>query len=47
MDLNVCLLPIQKKLYDSKKNIAGLYSGRGVGKTYIMSWLIAWSILKR
>lgn len=40
------LLPIQKKLYHSNKEIAGLYSSRAVGKTYILSWLITMAICK-
>lgn len=40
------LLPIQKKLYNSKKEIAGLFSSRAVGKTYILSWLITMSIIQ-
>lgn len=46
MNYNIKLLPIQKKLYNSTKTIAGIYSGRSVGKTYIMSWLIVLDILQ-
>jgi len=46
MELEVKLLPVQKALYKSEKSIAGIYSARGVGKSYILSLLIAFSILK-
>lgn len=41
----VKLLPVQRQLRNSKNKIAGIYSGRGVGKTVILSWLIVDSIL--
>lgn len=41
----VDLLPIQLELYNSKKTVAGIYSGRGVGKTYILSWIVSLSLL--
>lgn len=46
MNVNVQLLPIQKKLYDSKKSVAGIYSGRSTGKTYIMSWMITLHVIQ-
>lgn len=46
MQYVVDLLPIQKNLYASNKNIAGIYSSRATGKTYVMSWLITLAILK-
>ena len=41
MRLEVKLLPVQKALYKSEKQIAGIYSARGVGKSYVLSFLIA------
>ena len=40
------LLPVQKALIESKKSTAGIYSGRGVGKTYILSIMITMAILR-
>jgi hypothetical protein len=40
------LLPVQKALLNSSKPMAGIYSGRGVGKTYILSIMITMAILK-
>ena len=46
MELEVKLLPVQKALYKSEKQIAGIYSARGVGKSYVLSFLIAIAVLK-
>ena len=46
MRLEVKLLPVQKALYKSEKQIAGIYSARGVGKSYVLSFLIAIAVLK-
>lgn len=46
MQYDLKLLPIQKKLYQSTKPIAGIYSSRATGKTYILSWLIFMAIMK-
>lgn len=46
MNYDIKLLPIQRKLYESKKPIAGIYSSRATGKTYILSWLIFMAIVK-
>ena len=42
----VSLLPVQMQLKNSDKKVAGIYSGRGVGKTVILSWLIVQAILR-
>ena len=42
----IALLPIQRNLYSSTKSIAGIYSSRATGKTYVMSWLIVLSLLR-
>lgn len=46
MQYDIKLLPIQKKLYQSTKPIAGIYSSRATGKTYILSWLIFLAIMQ-
>lgn len=46
MEFTYKLLPVQKALIDSKKSTAGIYSGRGVGKTYILSIMITMAILR-
>lgn len=46
MKYEIKLLPIQKKLYSSEKEFAGIYSSRSTGKTYILSWLIALAVIK-
>lgn len=46
MELEVKLLPVQKALYKSEKSIAGIYSARGVGKSFVLSFLIAISIIQ-
>ena len=46
MEKEVKLLPVQMNLLHSNKPTAGIYSGRGVGKTVILSWLITQAILK-
>ena len=46
MEVVFRLLPVQKALMNARKPIAGIYSGRGVGKTYILSIMITMAILK-
>lgn len=46
MELEVKLLPVQKALYKSEKQIAGIYSARGIGKFNVLSFLIAIAVLK-
>lgn len=46
MKYEIKLLPIQKKLYSSEKEFAGIYSSRSTGKTYVLSWLIALAVIK-
>ena len=46
MEYTYKLLPVQKALLNSQKPMAGIYSGRGVGKTYILSIMITMAILK-
>lgn len=46
MEFTYKLLPVQKALMNARKPIAGIYSGRGVGKTYILSIMITMAILK-
>lgn len=46
MEITFKLLPVQKALLNSQKATAGIYSGRGVGKTYILSIMIVMAILR-
>ena len=46
MEFTYKLLPVQLQLKNSTKATAGIYSGRGVGKTYILSILITMAILR-
>lgn len=46
MRKEISFLPVQRRLYASKKYLSGIYSARGVGKTYILSWLITFELLK-
>lgn len=46
MEYEIKLLRAQKALYNSEKPIAGIYSGRGLGKTYIISFLIMIALVK-
>lgn len=46
MEIDIKLLKAQRSLYESKKPIAGIYSGRGIGKTYIISFLIMVALMR-
>lgn len=46
MEIDFKLLKAQRALYESKKPIAGIYSGRGIGKTFIISFLIMVALLR-